>query len=128
MRFLAAVLMLWMIGSAHSSDETISYGCNAESYREGSGFDSSLGYVFVDLVNSTPVSLGFDLYDVSPPSTGGPPVYGHGRCLNSMSAAECFSCLGRAKDIVSVCCDLRIGGWVLIVGSCYMRYESYAFR
>nr|GLL40838.1 uncharacterized protein LOC109181809 isoform X1 [Ipomoea trifida] len=113
MRFLAAVLMLWMIGSAHSSDETISYGCNAESYREGSGFGSSLGYVFVDLVNSTPVSLGFDLYDVSPPTTGGPPVYGHGRCLNSMSAAECFSCLGRAKDIVSVCCDLRIGALIL---------------
>nr|GMD71764.1 uncharacterized protein LOC109181809 isoform X2 [Ipomoea batatas] len=117
MRFLAAVLMLWMIGSAHSSDETISYGCNAESYREGSGFGSSLGYVFVDLVNSTPVSLGFDLYDVSPPTTGGPPVYGHGRCLNSMSAAECFSCLGRAKDIVSVCCYLRIGAALILSSS-----------
>ncbi|KAF7120756.1 hypothetical protein RHSIM_Rhsim13G0158500 [Rhododendron simsii] len=53
-------------------------------------------------------------------------VYGLGQCILDMSGPFCQSCLSNCIARFPKCCDAKVGGRVLL-GSCNVRYEMYAF-
>lgn len=126
--FSATLILSSSPARSAENSGAISYQCNVQEYTQESRFGASLDYVFTDLIRSTPTIAGFNLYVVSPPATGGPPVYGNARCMYGMTASDCASCLRRAKRLVKSICPSRIGGWVFTGYYCLLRYETYNFN
>lgn len=124
---LVAAVLGYCCCSARSAEISVvgDYSCNGQEYTAESNFQASLSFVFTDLISTTPTKqLGYDFYDVSPLITGGPPVYGHAHCEDSIGLVGCADCLSTAKDLLVIDCPARIGGWVYM-GGCFMRYETY---